>query len=86
MIILEVESTSGNLTCKATDGVTPPPAVTAPGCGAPWGGNILRGGGEIAASAAIDAATGAVFSSADGSANVKLSKWNFWKIKHMTRI
>ena len=44
------------LTAKATTGVTPPPAETAPGCGAPCGGNMLIGGGDMAATAATGAA------------------------------
>ena len=47
-------------TDKATAGVIPPPADTAPGCGAPCGGNIFMGGGAIAAAAAVtDVATAA---------------------------
>ena len=37
-------------------GVTPPPPETAPGCGAPWGGNMFKGGGEMVATAATGAA------------------------------
>ena len=38
----------------------PPPADTAPGCGAPCGGNIFMGGGATAAAAAVmDVATAA---------------------------
>ena len=70
VIIIEVQAKSSILTCKATDGITPPPDVTAPGCGAPCGGNILRGGGEKAATAAIGAATGATCSSANDSAKL----------------
>ena len=44
------------LTAKATAGGVPPPAPTDPGCGAPCGGNILTGGGDIAATAATGAA------------------------------
>ena len=40
-------------TVKATAGVIPPPADTAPGCGAPCGGNIFIGGGATAAAAAV---------------------------------
>ena len=49
-------------TVKATAGVIPPPADTAPGCGAPCGGNIFIGGGATTAAAAImDVATAACF-------------------------
>ena len=40
------------LTAKAAAGVTPLPAATVPGCGAPWGGNMFIGGGYDAAAAA----------------------------------
>ena len=43
------------LTDKAPVGVTPPPVVTEPGCGAPCGGNILSRGGTKAAAAATAA-------------------------------
>ena len=54
------------LTAKATVGVTPPPAETAPGCGAPCGGNMLRGGGDIAAATATGAEARATCSAVDG--------------------
>ena len=45
------------LTDNAFWGVIPPPCETAPGCGAPCGGNMLIGGGDTAATAASGAAT-----------------------------
>ena len=43
------------LTDKAPVGVTPPPVVTEPGCGAPSGGNVLSRGGAKDAAAAMAA-------------------------------
>ena len=40
-------------TDNAIAGVIPPPADTAPGSGAPCGGNRLTGGGATAAAAAL---------------------------------
>ena len=57
------------LTDKAFWGVIPPPCDTAPGCGAPCGGNIFKGGGDIAAIAAIGAAAVAACSKAVASSS-----------------
>ena len=66
-------------TVKATAGVIPPPADTAPGCGAPCGGNIFMGGGAIAAAAAVtDVATAACSAVVNSSIICLLSPENLW--------
>ena len=52
------------LTDNAFWGVIPPPCETAPGCGAPCGGNMFNGGGDMAAIAEIPAAAAMACSTA----------------------